>query len=88
MRKPKDSSDKPTSKKTQLVPLSNNDESNPNIDSADEFVFFPLDFQETNPITQNTTTSQDDEFILFPLDVKKTSTNTNNPATITNQKKQ
>ena len=86
MRKPKDSSDKPTSKKTQLVPLSNNDESNPNIDSADEFVFFPLDFQETNPITQNTTTSQDDEFILFPLDVKKTSTNTNNPATITNQK--
>ena len=53
---------------------------------GDEFVLFPLDVKETNPITQNTTTSQDDDFILFPLDVKKTSTNTNNSVPITNQK--
>jgi len=86
MRKPKDSSDKPTSKKIQLDPISDTNESNPIIDGEDEFVLFPLDVQETNPITQNTTTSQDDEFILFPLDVKKTRTNTNNPAPITNQK--
>jgi hypothetical protein len=86
MEKPIDNSDKPTSKKTQLVPLSNNNESNPIIDGADKFVLFPLDVQETNPITQNSTTSQEGDFILFPLDVKKTSTNKNNPAPKTNQK--
>jgi len=86
MEKPIDNSDGPTSKKIQLDPVSDTNESNPIIDSTDEFVLFPLDVQETNPITQNTTTSQDDDFILFPLDVKKTSTNTNNPAPITNKK--
>ena len=86
MEKPIDNSDKPTSKNTQLDPLSDTNKSNPIIDGVDEFVLFPLDVQETNPITQNTTTSQDDDFILFPLDVKKTSTNTNNPAPITNKK--
>ena len=75
-----------TDQNSKLDPLSDTNESNPNIDGADEFVLFPLDVQETNPITQNTTTSQDDDFILFPLDVKKTSTNTNNPAPITNKK--
>ena len=72
--------------KSKLDKLSGTDEINSIIDGADEFVLFPLDVQETNPITQNTTTSQDDDFILFPLDIKKTSTNTNNPASITNQK--
>ena len=86
MKKPIDNSDKPTSRDTQLDPLSNSNESNLTIDGVDDFVLFPLDVQETNPITQNTTTSQEDDFILFPLDVKKTSTNTNNPVPITNQK--
>ena len=86
MKKPIDNSDKPTSKKIQLAPISNNNESNPIIDVANEFVLFPLDVQESNTITQNSTASQDDDFILFPLDVKITSTNTNNPAPITNQK--
>lgn len=86
MEKSNDNSDKPTSKKTQIETLSDTNESNPIIDGVDEFVLFPLDVQETNSITQNTTTSQDNDFILFPLDVKKTSTNTNNPAPITNPK--
>jgi hypothetical protein len=86
MEKPIDNSDRTTSKTIQLDSLSDNNESNPFINGADEFVLFPLDVKETNPIPQNTTNSQEDDFILFPLDVKKTSTNTNNPASITNQK--
>ena len=86
MKKPIDNSDKPTSRDTQLDPLSKSNESNLTIDGVEDFVLFPLDVQETNPIPQNTTNSQEDDFILFPLDVKKTITNTNNPASITNQK--
>jgi hypothetical protein len=82
MEKPFDNSDKTNSK---LDSHSDNNGSNL-FNGADEFVLFPLDVQENNPIIQNTTISQEDDFILFPLDVKKTKTNTNNPAPIINQK--
>ena len=72
--------------KSKLDKLSGTNEINLIIDSADEFVLFPLDVQETNSINQYSVISQDDDFILFPLDVKKTRTNTNNPVPITNQK--
>ena len=72
-------------KNSKLCTLSDTSESNSNIDSADEFVLFPLDVQETKQIIHNSADSQDDDFILFPLDVK-TTVNTNNPAPITNQK--
>ena len=75
-----------TDQNSKLDPLSDTNESNPNIDGADEFVLFPLDVQETGTVTQNSTDSQEDDFILFPLDVKKTSTSTNNPTSITNKK--
>ena len=86
MKKPIDNPDKPTLKKIQLDPLSDTNKSNPIIESAGEFVLFPLDVQESNTITPNSAASQDNDFILFPLDVKKTSTNTNNPDPVTNQK--
>ena len=83
MKKPKDNKDLTNS---NLDSNSDNNVGDIINERGDEFVLFPLDVQETNPITQNTTTSQEDDFILFPLDVKKTRTNTNNPASITNQK--
>ena len=48
-----------------IEPLSDSNENSPSIDNSDEFVLFPLDVHETNPIIQNTTTSQEDDFILF-----------------------
>lgn len=82
MNKPIDNSDKPTSKKADLDPLSVSNESKPIIDSADNFVLFPLDIQEdnltnANSIAQSKLTSQEDDFILFPLDLNSSS-NTNN----------
>jgi hypothetical protein len=79
MKKPINNSDKPTSKNTQLDPLSDTNKNNPFIDGGDEFVLFPLDVQESNPITLDSVNSQVDDFILFPLDVNKTVANNNNP---------
>jgi hypothetical protein len=59
-----------------IEPLSDSNENSPSIDNLDEFVLFPLDVHETNPIIQNTTTSQEDDFILFPLDINKNYTPT------------
>ncbi len=60
MEKPIDNSDRTTSKTIQLDPLSDTNESNPIIDSADEFVLFPLDVQET----KSDTTKADRNFTL------------------------
>jgi hypothetical protein len=81
MKKTNKNLDEQSSKKTELEALSDTNESNTVIDCGDEFVLFPLDVQETNPITQNSAAPQEDDFILFPLDVKKTTT-TNNTKTL------
>jgi hypothetical protein len=86
MKKTNKNLDEQSSKKTELEAISDTNESNTVIDCRDEFVLFPLDIQETNPIPQNITNSQENDFILFQLDVNKTNANTNNLASITNQK--